>query len=179
MQAEHRQPHLPLELYGIYVKSADLQLLNGFDPLVPNQEVIGRFKQPLVRAEKKMKPIGNDGSDCIACDYTMRFEFLYFKPDENGREPSEAEAEKYMVAKLSVDFVSSYVVVGDSNIEVTDDFIYGFGNTQLALHVWPYWREFCQSSMYRMALPPLLMPLLPVAVPMDQDQRLPPKEGDA
>jgi preprotein translocase subunit SecB len=51
-----------------------------------------------------------------------------------------------------------------------------FGDRNGVFTVWPYWREFVQSTTVRMGLPPLTLPVFRVGTSkLEQDSLLPPK----
>jgi hypothetical protein len=43
---------------------------------------------------------------------------------------------------------------------VSNDDLKVFADTNGVFNAWPYWREFLQSTLQRMALPPIVLPLL-------------------
>lgn len=56
-----------------------------------------------------------------------------------------------------VEIKSTYCVDYFSNEELTSDEIDGFSKDNVGYHVWPYWREYVQSTLSRMDLPAKLI----------------------
>jgi preprotein translocase subunit SecB len=54
---------------------------------------------------------------------------------------------------------ATYAVTFDLNDELPDEFFEIFRQTSLPLYTYPYFRELANSSISRMGLPPLVMPL--------------------
>ena len=70
------------------------------------------------------------------------------------------EAEGVTCIFLRADVTSAEDVAGFvSETESRLGAIEAFANTDAVYHAWPYWREFVQSSMARMGLPPIMIPL--------------------
>lgn len=54
---------------------------------------------------------------------------------------------------------ATYAVTFDLNDELPDEFFEIFKQTSLPLYTYPYFRELANSSISRMGLPPLILPL--------------------
>lgn len=52
-----------------------------------------------------------------------------------------------------VEIKSTYCVEYYSNEELSKEDIHGFSKDNVGYHVWPYWREYVQSTLSRMDLP--------------------------
>jgi hypothetical protein len=46
-----------------------------------------------------------------------------------------------------------------SNLKPADDVLAEFASTNGVFNAWPYWREFIQTTVARMELPPLVLPV--------------------
>ena len=93
----------------------------------------------------------------------------YLSPE---RTLSRKAKEAILAAEITADITTDY----QCN---TPDFpdeanLLKWGQSNVLLHAWPYWREFCHSTLSRMRLPVTLMPL--VGMP-PQDAPLPEKPG--
>ena len=67
-----------------------------------------------------------------------------------------AEADD-LLAEISTVFDLSYHVPTDEVFSTEE--IEGFGQFNSVFNAWPYWREFVQSSLSRMCMPSLTVPL--------------------
>jgi hypothetical protein len=72
---------------------------------------------------------------------------------EVRREPNGDD----VLAEVGAVFDLSYHVPTDENFSAEE--IEGFGQFNAVFNAWPYWREFVQTSMSRMAMPGLTVPL--------------------
>ncbi|WP_415904577.1 hypothetical protein ACMXYW_14960 [Neptuniibacter sp. QD48_55] len=58
---------------------------------------------------------------------------------------------------------AKFEVAYTSSIKVSPDAIVEFGNYNVGYHVWPYWREFVQSSCSRLGISPIEVPFYKVS----------------
>ena len=63
--------------------------------------------------------------------------------------------------EITAQYGAHYTV--DSRINLPEKFVKFFARTVSMLHIWPYWREYVQSTTGRMGLPPLTVPLYKAA----------------
>jgi len=74
-----------------------------------------------------------------------------------GRKDSEKSKQLLIGAKFEL------IYTVPPGIEPSEGEIDAFANTNALLNVWPFWREFVHSSINRMGLPPLTLPLFRMA----------------
>jgi hypothetical protein len=60
--------------------------------------------------------------------------------------------------RIEAEFILNYVV--EPYDEITDEQADAFGKMTGIYNVWPYWREYVQSTTVRLGLPPLVLPLV-------------------
>ena len=60
--------------------------------------------------------------------------------------------------QIDADFVLDYSF--DKSIPITDEVATAFGRINGIHNVWPYWREYVQSTSMRVGLPPIILPLM-------------------
>ena len=60
--------------------------------------------------------------------------------------------------QIDADFVLDYSI--DKSITITDEVATAFGRINGIHNVWPYWREYVQSTSMRVGLPPITLPLM-------------------
>lgn len=151
---------LPYALRSIYLRDCTTWMDKGFDPLLPGQRLSAVFRTGEGRVdcrESTMK--GYDGETKIrSCTFTTRFDFAYTKAAEDDTPQSDEDIEKALVAKITAEISADYLIN-------TPDFpgsenLHRWGNSNVMLHAWPYWREFCHSTMLRMNLPVTMIPLV-------------------
>jgi preprotein translocase subunit SecB len=66
--------------------------------------------------------------------------------------------------KTVVSIMATYelIYIIPKELKVTQDELNDFARLNAMFNVWPYWREFVQSTITRMNLPPLVLPLFRV-----------------
>ena len=62
-----------------------------------------------------------------------------------------------MASEIVAHFASEYAITCDEFL--TEDAITEFGRINVPHQVWPYWREYCQSTCSRMSLPVSVLPM--------------------
>jgi len=79
----------------------------------------------------------------------------------------DVKGKKRRIAKLEAE----YHVVFRANTGINEEFINIFATSSFPMMVHPYMREFVQSSMIRLGLPPIILPLI-VLKPPAKDSRM-------
>ncbi len=79
--------------------------------------------------------------------------WLYFQPTINTLVTSQGKT----VVSIMATYELIYLIPKD--MQVTQDELNDFARLNTMFNVWPYWREFVQSTVTRMNLPPLVLPL--------------------
>ena len=62
--------------------------------------------------------------------------------------------------KIVLKIEGIFIVVFESEYEITDDFFEIYKDISLPLNVWPFFRELVNSTTSRMNIPPFTLPLL-------------------
>ncbi len=70
-------------------------------------------------------------------------------------------------AEIRSKFELSYRISGDGTFSSQE--LEAFGEVNAVFNAWPYWRELVQSSLARMLLPPLTLPVFRVVPPDTAD----------
>jgi hypothetical protein len=92
------------------------------------------------------------------CRFPLKFQFIYVRKAAES-ESVEGEPEKNDIeAEISATLEVCYRVSGP--VAPATDVLEHWAKQNVVLHAWPYWREFCHSSMARMNIPVVLMPLV-------------------
>ena len=151
---------LPFRLRTIYVRESSTKFDEAFDPLKPGQQLSAQFKSAphsyFVTGE-----VAEDGVTKVPQSYTFvtRFEFMYMLGDAILPDDPTAPIEGKAVASISADIAVDYLKNPQAP-EPTEEEALAWGGGSALLHAWPYWREFCHSSMLRMNLPVLIVPFM-------------------
>jgi hypothetical protein len=97
-----------------------------------------------------------DGEDDGEPKYYVRYlvalgnRFISTEQRHNNTEESDLSPYVEFKAKFWVEYVSS--------VELDIESLEAFSETHLNYHLWPYWREFIQSSCARIQLPAVVVP---------------------
>lgn len=154
-------PH-PFSLRAVYLREGRQWISDKFDPLLPGQPLFGQFKssgsnvavQEAIENTTDAKPIKS-------CRFNSNFEFRYLNalPDKQKKE-EEKENNEYLVAEISACFTVDYLI-GTPETPPKEK-LEQWASTNVLLHCWPYWREFCHSTLLRMNLPVTMMPMMEI-----------------
>ena len=163
MSQEETSQTFPFTLQAVYIQKSQLRLADDFEPSVPGQPLLGKFRTvglQITCRESKGLTGDSEGAMIRSCTFATRFEFRYIKPAEDGLIRPEAEEEAYLAAEITADIAINYLI---SVPELpSEEELQKWGTSNVLLHAWPYWREYCHNAMMRMGLPVSIMPLLQV-----------------
>lgn len=165
MSQEEAAKVVPYTLRAIYIHKSQLRLADEFDPIMPGQPLQGKFRTEggqVICKETKELVSGDDVSATTrSCTFITHFEFRYVQPADVAQPDVDTEA--YLVAEISADIAIDYLI-GVPEMPSQDD-MQQWGASNVLLHAWPYWREYCHNAMTRMNLPVSIIPLLQVTAP--------------
>lgn len=156
-KAKKKEP-LPFSLRSVYWREGKQWMAESFDPMLPGQQLFGQFKTSGHRVEVR-EAVENipDAKPIRTCLITTNFQFRYLnahldkpsKDDENG---------KSLVAEISARITVDYLI-GTPETPSKEELEHWASKNAL-LHCWPYWREFCHSTLLHMNLPVTVMPMM-------------------
>ena len=156
---------LPYTIRSIYLRDCTMRMDDGFDPLVPGQRLSAIFRtgQSRVSCRETMLPDGDTQVTVRSCAFTTRFDFAYTKATDDNTAPSDEDIEKAIAAQITADITVDYVINTASFPDQEN--LNRWAGSNVLLHAWPYWREFCHSTMLRMNLPVTIIPLVQFSAP--------------
>jgi hypothetical protein len=146
-----------LSIQIIYLHSSETKILNEFDPLIAGQELIAQFHTNLKSCH--IKELSNpQGEKHKILVYKTEARMRYLKaPISDETKEDEEELHKLTASEIIATFVSEYAI--NCTDELPNESILEFGRLNVKHQVWPYWREYCQSTCARMALPVSVLPM--------------------
>lgn len=153
-----------LSILMVYLHSSEVKIYNGFDPLTPNQELVGQYN--IKTKSCFAKELQDDaGVTHKALVYHAEARIRYLKgPISDDAKDELAENEQLLdeliAAEIVAVFAAEYAIKSDK--ELPDDAVLEFGRLNVPHQVWPYWREYCHSTCSRMSLPVSIMPMLAI-----------------
>jgi hypothetical protein len=154
-----------LQVVMVYLHSTETKLHNNFDPLISNQKLNGQFRINTKKIELK-NVINESGENQQFIRFNVEAIMRYVMPPISKEvQDNEDLLSKQLASSIKAIFVAEYRVVND--LEIPKEALAEFGKFNVPYNVWPYWREYCQSTCSRMSLPVIVIPLL----------RMPPDEA--
>lgn len=150
-----------LSIKMVYLYSTDARFYNSFDPLIPNQELIGQFN--IGTNSCSIKELQDEtGTRHKFLVYQTEARMRYLKgpiPGELKKSlENDEQLDKLTVVEIIATFISEYAITCDEDLP--QDAIQEFGRVNVPHQVWPYWREYCHSTCARMSLPVSILPML-------------------
>lgn len=164
-----------LAIRAVYVRKSSLEINDEFNPLVPGQKLNGAFTWKPDGYVVGEIPAGEGRPDVtrsIAFQNQFNFVFHFGDPLKVAA-PLSADAPK-TAAALSACISVDYLLTGD--LPEPEEMAKYANNSMV--HAWPYWREYCHSSMLRMQLPVVLAPLLSLTERKAETVEAPPPDED-
>lgn len=148
----------PFSLRAVYLREGRQWIRDDFDPLLPGQPLSGQMKVAghRIQVQEAVENVP-DANVIKSCRVTMDFGFRYLNIDAKEL-PEDEDDDQYMVAEISARITVDYVL--QSSETPPQEKLEQWANNNSLLHCWPYWREFCHSTLLRMNLPITLMPML-------------------
>ena len=154
----------PFTIRAIYLRKSHLRMGADFDPMIQGQQLIGKFRVVSGKVDcHEAVSTGSDQDSIRGCRFVTRFEFRYMRPLDGGAAPVEAEEEAHLIAEITADIAVDYIV-GTAEFPPQET-LERWGATNVLLHSWPYWREYCQNALGRMNLPITVIPLINIQQP--------------
>lgn len=159
-------PETPLErakrlfnIQDVYICDVNAFADRAFDPTLPIENVNIQLRAtPSGGAEQFWIEIANKKRNCLR--YYIDTGLRILKP---GVDPNVETIEReQLLAEITATFVVKYFVSDDNDVlehELVDAF-----SDHAVHHMWPYWREFIQTSTARLRLPAVVLPMRRVKI---------------
>jgi len=152
-----------LSIQMVYLHSSEAKIQNNFDPLIPNQELIGQFNINTKLCNKK-ELLDDNGVKHTFLVYQIEARMRYLKGpiQEEMKDSLENEEllEKLVAAEIVAVFTAEYAIKCEE--ELPHDAILEFGRINVPHQIWPYWREYSHSTCSRMSLPVSILPMFSI-----------------
>ena len=147
-----------LSITMVYLHSTETRFHNNFDPLIPNQSLLGQFKINTTKTELK-NVVNEKGENQQFVRFFVEAVMRYVKtPISEEAQEDEDLLSKQLASSIKATFIAEYNVIND--MDIPEEALAEFGKYNVPHNIWPYWREYCQSTCSRMALPVIVIPLL-------------------
>lgn len=151
-----------LTIEAVYLRDSRVRCRNGFLPQFIEEEL---SLVPQYKSGPTGTLIGVQANDA-STDDAHRFILLAFSTAVrlvDGEALTAVQAggdlvEEAQFLEIEADFCAQYRLKQSADVEELRPAIEEFGRYNLGYHVWPYWREFVQSTCARMGIPPIPVP---------------------
>ena len=159
-----------LSIKMVYLHTSEAKIYNDFDPLIPNQELIGQFNIDTKSCVKKeLQEENGIKHNFLVYQTEARMRYLKGAIPKELKEDQECgeELDKLVVAEIVALFTAEYAIKCDK--ELPKDAVFEFGRINVPHQIWPYWREYCHSTCARMSLPVSILPMLAINKATEND----------
>ena len=142
-----------LALQTIHVRKSELNLDPGFDPLVPPTESL---RQSFHGVESIRIDEFTDDDNDKTFGYDYKFTFV-----SGIRLVPESKADKEDSELIYFELTASFEARYFSEIELSQESVAAFADKNVGFNVWPFWREYAQSTSMRAGMsPPIEIPFI-------------------
>lgn len=157
-KVKKKESPLAFSLRSVYLREGKQWMSDDFDPMLPGQQLHGQFKASGHRVEVR-EAIENipDAKPIRTCLITTKFQFRYLNT-QTDKSPKDMDDDKYLVAEISTQIAVDYLI--ETSEAPAKEKLEHWASSNAVLHCWPYWREFCHSTLLRMNLPVIMMPMM-------------------
>lgn len=155
-------------LRGVYLRGSHISFENDFDPLLQGIQLTGTHRianQMCTLRVANIEAEGAQPSSIRSALFVTKFEFRYL----DGAKVFESATDGSL-ATVSAEFAADYLL--NRPEDPTQDEMNAWGASNVLLHTWPYWREFCHATLLKMSLPGAVMPMLVLEPASGNGQRV-------
>ncbi len=150
-----------LNIQSVFLKKATTRCKDAFIPPFFDSEVI-LIPQHRGAPTGDFAVLDTQSENQVNKDKTVVFSFaagarLVEKESADKANPVELD-DSIVFVEITAELCAHYNVPGELVIEEYEAAFEEFGRHNVGYHVWPFWREFVQSTCNRMGIPPIPVP---------------------
>lgn len=145
----------PLTLRAIYFRKVENKISENFDPLIPGQRLIGQFRTTPDDAPQLTEAMLGNELQLKTVAFNTKFAFRYTTEVEKAKSGAEIE-DSDVSASIFACIIADYIIDNDWKIDAAS--LERWSLNEVISHSWPYWREYCHTSLLKMALPNSIVP---------------------
>ncbi|UOD28812.1 hypothetical protein INH39_25725 [Massilia violaceinigra] len=151
---KNHEKKIPLRLRSVYIRESKALMAQDFFPTIVGQNLVGEFRvNPGTVPPTIYDGVRPNEAPTTVLEFSPYFEFRYHR----GVTP-ELISDESVCASISMQIALEYTLL-EGKIPRLDDMDAWLEHEVLA-QAWPYWQEFCHSTMLRMNLPVMRAPIL-------------------
>jgi hypothetical protein len=144
-------------IQDVYLKESTAKNFPGFDPKYGKHKLLVQLKHSALSAEKLS--VKRDGEqeehEILKVLVSTGMRLIDQNIPDEFKDKFEKSTE-YVRAEVTAIFIAEYRITCD---EITKEAIDEFSKRNAGFHVWPYWREYVQSTCSRLRLPQVVLPM--------------------
>lgn len=144
-----------LMIHDIFMRESRVTMHPNFDPKLIQTELAIQIKFGAKSSHIfALKEEGNDGGRLFRVHFETAVRLVMPSHDSHEEIPIESGA---AAVEIDATFVAEYAIRNgaDLSIEAQAE----FAKNNVAFQVWPYWREFLQSTCARISIQPFTLPM--------------------
>lgn len=146
-----------LNIQDVFLRDSSIIVDDEFNPRLPKfSSIVVQFRNGWINSKVNEVPTENDGTaKLLSATYECAYRIV--PPgitEEISNNPEEMDSLKLVEVKAK--FIAEYLLTCP---DLTSESIDVFCRNNVGYHVWPYWREYAQSSADRLRLPKVTVPL--------------------
>lgn len=156
-----------LTIQAVYLREASLKLRRDFIPQVIEDDLT-LISQDHASATGQFNIFSSRHGQGDASSKLVIFPFsagVRCLPDGNlvdalENNPSAINEAVSAYVEITAEFAAYYLLNDSSHEEELQDALTEFGRFNVPYHVWPYWREYVQSTCGKVGIPPIPISML-------------------
>ena len=144
-----------LTIVNVYMRDSKITVAESFDNLLGNQVLQVQYK--VAPAHSAVLNLSNTDDPNVNASFfrvQVNSEVHLIKPNQEGEDTS---TQNKIEIEISANFVADYQIVTQDLPEKSALDEFAINNSPF--HIWPYWREFIQSTCARLQISPLVLPM--------------------
>ena len=149
-----------LLIHTIQMKSMAVSTYDDFDPDDIPEDIFENGQS--YRSIRKIQTFKIGDTDNYQHRFTYSIGLRFVSTYDRKSEIPLDEIKPY------VEFKATFIADYQCKLELDEENLDSFANSHLCYHIWPYWREFVQSTCGRLSLPCLVVPPFRVKVDVEE-----------
>lgn len=152
-----------LHIQQVYISSSSLKVSDDFFPGAEEEATSSQFAWGTKGIKvHELEGVGGNKIQLAKMRFGAKTRIVK-NPDQvtfpEGYKPQADE----ILAEIDVTFVAEYLVAGEGDLD--QEGLSEFAVHNMPFHVWPYWREYLQSTATRAILPIPMLPFYQIKQP--------------
>lgn len=139
-----------LKIQDIYLRKLVAECLDDFEPKYDPK--LNTYQVQTMHFVEKSQLMQVDNEKILKVSVSLGVRWV---EPEAEKESAASTAETQVKAFIEADFIAEYKMTA----ALTQKEIDAFAMSNASYHIWPYWREYVQSTCMRLGIKPIRVPL--------------------